>query len=227
MCVAPSSYHKMADSLKCLRKVQHQGHSPSIPSILCFCYFHQHFPHCALSSSISTIHGVPIDSILLLLLRHFWCSQAFPATNQRWHECNRLLTRIVPRNQEEHRCAGCVAAICHCGPPYPGPRKISHLVSFVKVQKNFWVEILTSHSCFLPCTISMPSRQRFLQNKLHKCSRTSKRHLDHSSPAGSTCNCRDSLQASGISCSCVSSTSVLPSCSRAASAISSSMSSSC
>ena len=40
-------------------------------------------------------------------------------------------------------------------------------------------------------------------------------------------NCRDSLQASGISWTSVASRSVSPSCSRAASAISSSMSSSC
>ena len=57
----PCPDHRKADSLECLRKVQHQGHSPSI---LCFCSsikslnFHQFFPHCALGSSISTIRGV-------------------------------------------------------------------------------------------------------------------------------------------------------------------------
>ena len=55
----------------------------------------QYFPHCLLSS-VSTIRGVPINSILLLPLRHFWCSQGFPPTNQRRHQCNRSLTRVPP-----------------------------------------------------------------------------------------------------------------------------------
>ena len=33
---------------------------------------------CPLSSSISAISGVPINTILLLPLRHFWCSQMLP-----------------------------------------------------------------------------------------------------------------------------------------------------
>ena len=52
----PGPDHTKADSLKYLRKVQHQGHSPS----------HRHFPHCALSSSFPTIRGVPLNAVLLL-----------------------------------------------------------------------------------------------------------------------------------------------------------------
>ena len=34
---------------------------------------------------------------------HFWCSQGFPPTNQRWHERSRSLTCNIFRYQEEHR----------------------------------------------------------------------------------------------------------------------------
>ena len=83
--------HKKADSLECLRQASDQSHSPLI---LCFCsctkslHFQQYLPHCALNSSISTIRGVPINSILLLPLHHFWCSQSFSSTDQRWRKRN-------------------------------------------------------------------------------------------------------------------------------------------
>ena len=76
--------------------------------IFCFClpvrsfHFHRYFPHCALSSSVTTIRGVPLHAILLLPLCHFWRSQSFPPTNQRWHERNRSLTCNILRYQEKH-----------------------------------------------------------------------------------------------------------------------------
>ena len=163
--------HRKADSLECLRKVQHQGHSHSI---LCFCssikslHFHQYFLHCALSSSISTIRGVPINSILLLPLRHFWCSPGFPPTDQRRHKRNWPLTRDVLQNQREHRRAGLLR-------PFS---TLFHLLQelhdfsarfFCQVQRNFWVESVTFHSCFClvqsRCLVQVAffqSRQRFL-----------------------------------------------------------------
>ena len=46
-----------------------------------------------------------MNTVLQLPLRHFWCSQGFPPTNQRWHERNRSLTCNILRSQEEHRRA--------------------------------------------------------------------------------------------------------------------------
>ena len=69
----------------------------------CFCssikffHFHQYFPHWSLSSSVSTIRGVPSNSTAtspLLVL---------PPANQRWHERNRHFTCNILRNQEKHR----------------------------------------------------------------------------------------------------------------------------
>ena len=95
----PSPDHRKADPLKSLRQVQDQGHSS-----LFFCL--QDFPHCALSSSVTTIRGVPLPAILLLPLCHFWRSQGFPPASQSWHERNRPFTCDILRNQEEHRRAG-------------------------------------------------------------------------------------------------------------------------
>ena len=141
---------------------QNQGHSPSI---LCFCssieslHLHQYHPHCALSSTISAISSIPIHSILLLPLWHFWNSQGFPPTDQRRHKRNWPLTRDVLGSQEEHRCAGLLrpfSTLLHLH------QKLHYFSSrfFCHVQRNFWVESVTSHSCFLPCTLSMPCPSR-------------------------------------------------------------------
>ena len=104
-----------------------QSHSSSI---LCFCssikslHFHQYFPHGLLGSFIRAVRGVPIHAILLPSLRHFWCSQGFPPTNQRRRKRNRPLTRDA---QEFHNFSSRF---------------------FCQVQKNFWVESVASHSCF-------------------------------------------------------------------------------
>ena len=85
----PSPDHKEADSLEGLRQVQDQGHSSLFfrlcSSIKSF-HFHQYFPHCSLSSSVPIIRRVALNPILLLPLRHFWCSPSFAPTYQRWHE---------------------------------------------------------------------------------------------------------------------------------------------
>ena len=146
----PGPDHRKADSLESLRKVQHQGHRTSI---FCFCssfkslHFHQYFPHCALSSSISPVASVPINAILLLSLRHFWCSQGFPPTTQRRHERNRPLSRNIFRNQEEHRRASLLRPFTTL---FHLLQELDNFSSrFVcQVQRNCWVESVTSHSCF-------------------------------------------------------------------------------
>ena len=154
----PSPDHRKADSLECLRFCS------SIKSL----HIHQYIPHCALSSSISTIRGVPIQAIFLLSLRHLKCSQGFPPPNQRWHARNRPLTCNRLRNQEEHRCAGSLrpfSTLFHL------LRELDNFSSrfFCQVQRNFWVESVTSHSCC--CLVQsrrlvqvpfFQSRQRFL-----------------------------------------------------------------
>ena len=69
-------------------------------------HLHQYFsPNWPLSSSISPISNVPLNTILVLPFRHFLCPQRLPPSNHRWHhQCNRPLTRDILRNQEEHRC---------------------------------------------------------------------------------------------------------------------------
>ena len=122
------------------RKVQHQGHSPSI---LCCCssikslHFHQYFPHCTLSSSSSPVDSVPINAMLLLPLRHFWCSQGFPHTNQRRRERSRPLTRNVLKNQEEHRRARLLRPFTTL---FHLLQELDNFSSrfFCQVQKNFW-----------------------------------------------------------------------------------------
>ena len=108
----PSPHHRKTDPLEGLRQVQDQGQG-SLIFFLRFAiqsfHLHQYFPYCLLSSSVSAIRGVAIHSILLLPLRHFWCSQSFPPTNQRRHKRNWSFTRDILRNQRKHRRAWLVA----------------------------------------------------------------------------------------------------------------------
>ena len=107
-CVAQAQTGRLKRS-KGLRQVQNQCHRSSI---LFFCFaikpfhLHQDLPHGLLGSSIPAICGVPIHTILLLPVFHFWCPQCFPPTYQRWHGRNRHLTRDILWDQEEDRRAG-------------------------------------------------------------------------------------------------------------------------
>ena len=122
----PGPNHREADTLEGLCQVQNQGYRSLI---LFFCFvtksfhFHKYFPHRLLSSSVSTIRGVPIHAILLLPRRHFWRSPS----NQRWHERNRALTCNILRNREEHRRTSLLRPLA----------TISPLVSFVTSKRTF------------------------------------------------------------------------------------------
>ena len=163
----PGKDHRKADSLECLRQVYDQGHSSLC---LCFrsCTKSLHFPHCTLSSSVSTIGGVPMDAVLLLPLRHLRHSQSFPPTDQRWHQRNWPLTRDVFGNQQEHRGAGLLqplATLLHL----LKNSTFSPFFSFVKSKGTFgWkpshptpVFALYNLDAFSQVTFFQP-RQRFL-----------------------------------------------------------------
>ena len=155
----PGPDHRKADPLECLRKVQHERHSPSI---LCFCpsiksfHFHQYFPHCTLSSSISPV----INAILLLPLCHFWCSQGFPPTiNVGISGIG--LSLVTFFGIKKNIVAGLLRPLAtllhflqefhHFSPGF-----------FCQVQRNFRVESVASHSCFCLVQSRCPCPDRLL-----------------------------------------------------------------
>ena len=108
-------------------------------------HLHQHFPNCLLSSSISAVNSVSINTILLLPLRHFWCPQGFPPAYQRGHQRNRPLTCNVLLHQEEHRRASLLRPFF----------TLFHLcVSFVKSSGTLGGNP-SQPTPVLPCTISI------------------------------------------------------------------------
>ena len=84
-----------------------------------------------MGTSIPANCSVPIHAILLLPLRHVWCSQSFPPTYRRRHQRNRSLTRDILRNQEEHRRAGLLRSFPLCS-SFSKNSTIFPLVSCVK-----------------------------------------------------------------------------------------------
>ena len=80
----PGPHHGETDPLECLRQAQDQGHCSHIflsRAIFEPLHFRQNSPNCRLSSSISAISRVPINPILLMPLRHFWCPQSTDVSN--------------------------------------------------------------------------------------------------------------------------------------------------
>ena len=101
----PSPDHWQADTLEGICLVQNQRHRSLIFFLCCSIksfHFHQDFPDCSLSSSISAIGSVLLNPIPLLPLRQLRSPQHFPPTYLRRHQRNRPFTRNILWNQEEH-----------------------------------------------------------------------------------------------------------------------------
>ena len=138
------------DPFGCLRLVQHQSRCSQIffsRAIFEPLHLHQIFPYNSLSSSISAISSVPINSIPPLPLRRLKYSQSFSSTYQRWHERNRPLARNTFRNQEEHRRASLLRPLATL---LQFLHELRHFSScfFCQNQGNFWVDATATHSCF-------------------------------------------------------------------------------
>ena len=144
----PGKHDRETDSLESLRLVQHQGNCSQIffsCSVFEPLRLHQNFPDCLLSSSISAISSVSINTILPLSFHHFWCSQSFPPAYQRRHQRNRPLTRDILRYQEEHRRTSLLrpfSTLFHLFPITP-PLLLLFLSS---TPGRLWMEAVASHS---------------------------------------------------------------------------------
>ena len=97
-------------------------------------HFHQNFPNCLRSSSISVICGVPINTILLPFC-HFCYPHSFPLACQRRRQRNR------------HACRPCSA------PPHHTANDLPILSSLVHSGPTAWHPLLLSSRSVLPLSM--------------------------------------------------------------------------
>ena len=136
----PGPDHRQADALECLRQVQHQGHRSQVSfprSIFEPLHLQQNFPDSLLTSSVSAINSVPINTVLQVPFRQLRRSQSFPPTYHRRHP----------------------AATFRSAPLSPTTSTTFPFVSFVKRwETSGWIH--RNLLLFLPCTNPMLSPTR-------------------------------------------------------------------
>ena len=91
--------------------------------------FQQIFPQCLLSSSIASIRGMPLNTILLSPFGHFWRPRSFPQTGHRRHKRSGPFTRDFLRSHGEHCSASLLRKNFPTAPP--SSRIPPHLCSFL------------------------------------------------------------------------------------------------
>ena len=138
-----------ANSLRSFRQIKNHR-CRSVISFSCTViesvHLQQGLPHTACSSSIASIRGIPLNTILLLPFRNLWRSQGFPPTNHHNHKRNGTVVCKILRNQED--CSN----LPHCS-TLSKNSTTSPLVSSVKTQRNFGIKAIALHSCLCLVTL--------------------------------------------------------------------------
>ena len=134
------------------------GKSKCVAEVIESFHLKQSLPDSAPSSTISSISGVPLNSIFFLLpSQHLWCTKSFPPTNNRRQQRNWPLAGDVLRGSRKTLSCELAAAISHAAPPSPKNSTASPLVS-CEIQRNCGMKAIASHSCRCLVTLrSLPS----------------------------------------------------------------------